>query len=59
MTIWLDAHLPPKLALWFEYRFEIKAVALRDIGLRDATDMDIFERAKAEDAKIYTKLVKK
>ena len=55
MTIWLDAHLPPKLALWFEYRFGIKAVALRDIGLRDATDMNIFERAKAENAVIMSK----
>jgi len=43
LTIWLDAHLPPKLAIWFEYRFGIKAVALRD-----ATDIEIFERAKAE-----------
>ncbi len=55
LTIWLDAYLPPKLALWFEYRFEIKAVALRDLGLKDATDIEIFERAKAENAVIMSK----
>ncbi len=55
MIIWLDAHLPPKLASWFEYKFQIKAFALRDLGLRDATDMEIFEKARAENAVIMSK----
>ena len=55
MTIWLDAHLPPKLVFWLEYKFNIKAVAVRDIGLRDASDIEIFEQAKAANVAIMSK----
>lgn len=55
MTIWLDAHLPPKLATWLEYKFQIKAFALRDLGLRDATDIEIFEKARDSNATIMSK----
>ena len=46
MTIWLDAHLPPKLALWVEYRYGVECKAVKELGLRDAKDMEIFEAAK-------------
>jgi len=34
---------------------DISAVALRDIGLRDGTDLQIFRAAKAQSANIMTK----
>lgn len=34
-TIWIDAHLSPAIAVWITSTFGIKAVALRDLGLRD------------------------
>src|SRR3954454_19064976 len=46
MTFWLDAHLDPELTLWLGRRFEITAKALRDIGLRDADDIDLYQAAK-------------
>ena len=42
MTLWLDAQLPSQLANWIQQSFAINSVALRDIGLRDATDLLIF-----------------
>lgn len=55
MKIWLDAQLPPTLANWLIETFEIEAFALRDLGLRDAQDMDIFEMARTENVIIMTK----
>ena len=54
MTIWLDAQLPPKLAHYISYRFNVKAIAVRNLGLRDASDMEIFNKAKEADAVIIT-----
>lgn len=45
-TIWIDAHLSPAIATWITNTFEITAIALRDLGLRDAEDSEIFEAAK-------------
>ncbi len=53
--IWIDAQLPPTLADWLTANFEVDAVALRDISLRDAKDIDIFTAAKSENAIILTK----
>lgn len=53
--IWVDAQLPPAIALWITSTFGITAVALRDIGLRDAEDYQIFQAAKAQGAIIMTK----
>ena len=55
MTIWLDAQLPPKLVHYIHHRFNVKAIALRDLGLRDASDIEIFNKAKEADAVIMTK----
>lgn len=46
--IWVDAHLSPAIAIWIADTFKIPALALRDIGLRDAEDPEIFEAAKAQ-----------
>lgn len=55
MTIWVDAHLPPVIATWITSTFGITALALRDIGLRDAEDPEIFEAAKAQGVVFMTK----
>jgi predicted nuclease of predicted toxin-antitoxin system len=55
MTVWIDAQLPPGIAAWIKQNFSINAFALRDLGLRDAEDIDIFKAAKIADAVIMTK----
>jgi predicted nuclease of predicted toxin-antitoxin system len=53
--IWLDAHLSPRIALWMREDLKRDAQALREIGLRDAEDEVIFERARVADAVVLTK----
>ncbi len=55
MTIWVDAHLSPAIATWINNTFGITAFALRDVGLRDAEDFEIFEAAKAQGVILMTK----
>jgi predicted nuclease of predicted toxin-antitoxin system len=55
MTIWIDAQLSPGIASWISASFEVTAVALRDIGLRDATDREIFREAKNAAVVVMTK----
>jgi predicted nuclease of predicted toxin-antitoxin system len=55
MTIWVDAHLSPAIATWITSTFGIEAIALRNLGLRDAEDTEIFEAAKAQKAVVMTK----
>jgi predicted nuclease of predicted toxin-antitoxin system len=54
-TIWIDAHLSPAIATWIIDTFGITALALRDLGLRDAKDPEIFEAAKAQGVIFMTK----
>jgi predicted nuclease of predicted toxin-antitoxin system len=46
MKFWIDAQLPPQLAFWLNSTFNVEAISLRDLGLRDAQDWEIFQRAK-------------
>jgi predicted nuclease of predicted toxin-antitoxin system len=55
MNIWVDAQLPPTLAVWLSSNFDLEALALRDIGLRDARDIEIFEAARVTNSVIMTK----
>ncbi len=56
MKIWIDAQLSPALSPWLESTFGIEALAVRDLGLRDATDRQIFQAARAlEDVVVFTK----
>lgn len=56
MTIWVDAQLSPAIALWINLNFpDIEAKSLRAIGLRDAMDQEIFDKAKIENVVIMTK----
>ena len=55
-TIWIDAHLSPAIATWITSTFDgVIAIALRDLGLRDAEDPEIFEAAKTQGAIFMTK----
>ena len=55
MTIWVDAQLSPAIAQWITENSSVPAVALRDLGLRDATDRQIFEAARQVGAVVMTK----
>jgi predicted nuclease of predicted toxin-antitoxin system len=55
MKVWIDAQLPPTLANWLSVTFGLAAAAVRDLSLRDAQDIEIFEAARAENAVIMTK----
>lgn len=54
-TIWVDAHLSPAIVTWITDTFGVTALALRDLGLRDAEDPEIFEAAKAQRVIFMTK----
>jgi predicted nuclease of predicted toxin-antitoxin system len=47
MTIWLNDYRSPAIAVWITATFGITAIAVRDLGLRESEDPDIFEAAKA------------
>lgn len=55
MRIWIDAQLPPQVASWICENCDLEAVAIRDIGLRDSEDIDIFNSAREEGAIVLTK----
>ena len=54
-TIWIDAQLSPALAAWISSSLAVRAVAVRDLGLREATDQEIFSAAKRENVIVMTK----
>lgn len=55
MTFWLDAQLPPALAIWLARTCGVEACALRDLGLRDASDRRIFDAARLAGAVLISK----
>jgi len=55
VTIWVDAQLPPGIAPWISETYGVDAVAVRDLGMRDADDRDIFAAAKAQGVIVMTK----
>lgn len=55
MTLWIDAHLSPAIATWITDTLGVEAIALRDLGLREAEDSEIFAAAKAAGAIVMTK----
>jgi predicted nuclease of predicted toxin-antitoxin system len=42
MVIWVDAQLSPALAPWPTENFQVEAYSVKYLGLRDATDDEIF-----------------
>ena len=55
MNIWLDAHVSPALASWIIASFEVRVTALRDLGLRDAADREVFLAARKAGVVVMTK----
>ncbi len=55
MIIWIDAQLSPVIARWVTAEFSCEAFAVRDIGLREAEDTEIFDAAKKAKAIVITK----
>ena len=55
MTIWVDAQLSPRTARWIVANFPVAAAPLRDLGLRDAGDEEIFAAARIANAIVLTK----
>ena len=55
MTIWVDAHLSPSIAQWITNTLGISSLAVRDLGLRDAKDFEIFEAARQAEVVVLTK----
>jgi len=56
MKLWIDAQLSPLLAKWITENFvTIEAIAVRDLGLRDAEDQVIFFSAREAIATVMTK----
>ncbi len=56
MILWLDAQLSPALASGIMVQWpHIQAVPVRELGLRDAEDRDIFAQAKTARAVVMTK----
>jgi len=55
MKVWIDAQLPPTLADWLNSTFALEALSLKDLGLRDSKDIEIFEAARIANAVIMTK----
>jgi len=55
MTIWIDAQISPSIASWVSNTFGVHAVAVRDVGLREAKDQEIFQAARKDNAVVMTK----
>jgi predicted nuclease of predicted toxin-antitoxin system len=55
MTLWLDAHLSPRIARWISDTFGFAATAARDLNLRESEDDQIFFAARKADAVVITK----
>lgn len=55
LIIWIDAQISPAIAAWISRNFSVKAFAIRDVGLRDAEDREIFFQARRQSAVVMTK----
>ncbi len=55
MILWLDAQLSPALAEWMTVTFGIEAISVRDLGLREAGDPQIFDAAREAESVVMTK----
>ena len=55
MTLWLDAQLSPGVARWLTETFGVTVLAVRDVGLREAEDEEIFFAARKAADVVITK----
>jgi predicted nuclease of predicted toxin-antitoxin system len=55
VILWIDAQLSPSLAPWITAELGVEAYSVKRLGLRDATDREIFEAARQSSAVVLTK----
>ena len=55
MKFWVDAQLPPQLAAWLSTTHGVEAQSLRELGLRDAADIEIFRAAQQAGVVVISK----
>lgn len=55
MKFWVDAQLPPMLAQWLTKEYGVEGVSLRDLAMRDATDIEIFQAAHRAQVVVISK----
>jgi len=55
VKIWIDAQLSPALAAWMSSNFDVEAIPVRDLGMRDSEDPEIFRAACDAQAVVMTK----
>lgn len=55
MKIWIDAQISPEISQWLGSTYGIEASPAKDLGLRDATDRNIFLAAREARAIVLTK----
>ena len=55
MIIWLDAQLSPRLTRWISENFGVECLHVRNLGLQDAEDPEIFQKARDSGAVVMTK----
>lgn len=56
MKLWIDAQLSPAIAAWLNRTFDdIEAESVRALGLKNATDLEIFKAAKIADVVVMSK----
>jgi predicted nuclease of predicted toxin-antitoxin system len=55
MTVWLDAHLSPRIARWLSDSFAVTAAPVRELKLRDSEDEQIFFAAREAGVVVMTK----
>ena len=55
VILWVDAHISPRLCPRISKLFAVEAAHVRDLGLREAEDPEIFERARAAEVVVFTK----
>ncbi|NER03902.1 MAG: hypothetical protein F6K17_15405 [Okeania sp. SIO3C4] len=55
MNFLVDVQLPPILAIWLVEFFNVNVTAIRDLGVGDAEDIDIFNSARKPGRVIVSK----
>lgn len=57
MTLWIGAQLSPALANWVAERLGVVAIPVKTLGLRGASDAEIYHAERSAQAVVTTKVV--
>lgn len=52
---WIDANLPPQLAVWLNEKFSVQAYSLKELKLLQTADKEIYNLASKNNIIILTK----